>query len=238
MEKIISKEVLNGTEKFIIVYSPTSFLKSEALLTFLKAHPKIMVPFQEFKGKSKSFYETFDSYFYILEKDLTSLIKVLKFKFLKTNFEVLGKISGKEILKLKASFNESLNTCFEVGGHYRLITGEFKNLIVKLVEVNQEDTICHYSLLGKDYFLNVELSALDKVPERDLAPKQKKHEFMDYLERSKKMGERKAIVIDGSYVLHRSMHKHSNLYVRRTKKFIGGFYGFYFNLLKIKELFV
>ena len=228
---------INEKVNYKIVHTSFSFAQRSDIVSKIKDDFPVEIPFLEFGGVSEDIKEAFDTYLYIEDTDnFEETFRNLAGRFAHVRFSDLGPISGEELVTLvKSCEDESVSNIIE-GEYYQIASGPLRNLIVKCISPSIEDKFVkvEYEILGE---IKVDLISINNLSNliRQL-PETREYSFMSLVESAKDSGFKRAICIDGSYVLHREIHGYHNMYTSKNRRFIGGCYGFYFTLLKLKEL--
>jgi hypothetical protein len=126
----------------------------------------------------------------------------------------------------------------QLGKIYKILYGPYRNLQVRLDAVNGEHAEVSYDLLKERRSMTLSLGALELYE----GAINFEGSFQNLMTTAFKNGQKGAIIIDGSYALHRSMYGYHTLYTKPLPdypqgRFVGGCKGFYFELLHHKELF-
>ena len=216
------------------IYVSVSFQDNPAFVKGLKTKFKIEIPYVDLDNLNRSLKESLDSYFYIENnEDFVNTYKLICKKYPKVSFTVLGNIRGKDIFSF-------FNTCkldnietFKVGDRVKVIEGELKNLSAKVSAVDKESVEIEFPLLNGTKRIVCKISELilneNYTPFEASKFKSLEKKFLD-------KGLKYAVVVDGNNCLLRSMRNIPDKY-NSNANYVGGFIGFYFSLLKLKEMY-
>lgn len=217
------------------IYVSVSFQNNANFIQSLKNNFKMEIPYCDLKELTPELKESLDSYFYIEDTpEFIGAFKKLCSKYPKVSFTVLGRIRGKDIFSFFNICKEENVVTFKTGDNIRLISGEFKGLIAKVSSVEGENAIIEYPLLKEKKLKTVPLNSINKhsADYSDLVVNQFKNLEKQYV----KNGVFRTLLVDGNDCLHRCI-KNNNVKYNGNRIFIGGVFGFYFNLLKLKEIY-
>lgn len=227
--------------EYNLLYAQTSFQSNPDLLKELKSEcPYVEHPFLDSNILPTEIKEMFDSYLYIEKtEEFDDLYRDLLTKFPALEFTVLGTLEGREILRSLGSCEDVTIKNIKVGKRFKVTQGKYKNLEVQIIEVFPDDkaVIGEYVLIDKGKYIKLPFSRIEEIPETKLDPA---NDFVNYKKSFFKSGRKNAIVIDGSWVVYRSMlsSNYSTVYTGTgTQRYVGGAQGFYFHLLKTKQMF-
>lgn len=222
-------------KEYILIYSPISFYKNKNLFSKIKKDFKFEIPYFDIPFLSEEMRNTLDNYLYLeVNEYVKNILTILNHKYRPFRFIDLGKLFGEEILKLINNCISEVRDAIKIGDYYRIDKGHpLSNLIIKVVSIKEDIVLgCFHTYQG-ERSIEVPISKI-KIFKNPYIIKPK---FINYLRREQDMGNYRAIIIDGHNILYKSMFGFKNLYRSRDHKFVGGAYGFYFTLLKLKELF-
>ena len=142
----------------------------------------------------------------------------------------LGSIKDHKMFRFVTSIREASQQEISLGSIYQITEGEYRNLIVKAYSLDEKGkVVCRFPILGKIRELHVDISRLTQF--RDLNRLKRKGNFRNLTMKDK------AFVIDGHNILYRAIYSYPDKYSAFSGKYIGGGYGFYFSLLKIKTMY-
>lgn len=227
---------IESNKRYLLIYVSISFKNNLNFLKKLKKEFGFDIPYVDIPCLSEELRSVLDSYIYLEESLVVkNIFSILYQKYKQVSFTDLGYIEGKEIYKLVNScVSDALNS-IKVGEYYKIIKHSLKNLIIKVVHIGDYFVVGEYTVLDKIKRVEIpiaNISSFDNIyqVERD-------SQFINYMELGKKMGEKKAIIVDGHNILYRSMFGYNNKYTAKDRIFVGGAFGMYFSLLKLKELY-
>ena len=149
----------------------------------------------------------------------------------------IGTETGKKLQSLSNSIKNKIEKQIleesQKTGLFKVTKGDYENLVVELKQFGKEKSKCVAYIFGKDYPLEIESKYLEST-DIDLEVFRFGENYIrtDFLENSKR-----EILLDCNYLLFASIAIHNSLFSKDRNSYVGGSYGFYFNLLKIKMLF-
>ncbi len=176
-------------------------------------------------------------YLFIETSIFDSQLDLFKKSFPGIYVKVLSSESGKKLCSLQTSIEdkvkEDLIKDVKVDQLYKVIRDDLYGIIVELKEFNKEKCKCRAFAFNKEIDLEIEPQFLE-ISQVDYEVFRYSDNFIrfDYLEGSKKY-----LIIDGVYLILWSMINYPSKYNSKTEDYIGGFFGFYFTLLKLKQLY-
>lgn len=226
--------MIDATTKYRLVYTSVAFAKNVPFLRKLRDSYNIEIPFLDVEMLSEEMRAAFDTYLYIPEDEVadTTFTKISR-SYPQVTFTHLGSVPGREILKMLDACAFEVSSNAQVGQHYRILSGPYRNLIVQMVERSDERATVQYSLFKETRNLSVSIANLVSIT----PPPDSHFGFTNLLEQARQMSQHYAIIIDGNNALYRNMFGYSQLFTRLENRFVGGAFGFYFTLLKLKELY-
>jgi len=197
----------------------------------------VEIPFLEFGNTTDEMKESLDSYIYIKDSDgFKEIFQGIISKYPQIQFTHLGTIPGSDVCSFMDTCEEHVTDSITEGLYYKLTKGNLQGLVLRAEGIEDDKFIGTYMILGRDREIRVPVGDVKYVKNYPYE-KQDSH-FLDYVGKAQKMGFKKAIIIDGDNVLYRNIFGYNKMYTTRTRKFVGGAFGFYFTMLKLKELFV
>lgn len=224
---------ISADTTYRLIFAQLSFARNEPFLKKLQATHGVEIPYLDYAHLPAEQRDHLDTYTYLPDdEDFRARYSKLNRSYPQVGFTDLGRVSGKSILDMLGAAAPNNAETLQIDAHYKLTAGPFKNLQVQLTSVAGEDAVVRYPLLGSERTLHIPTNHLELI-ETPLNPWSGFRNLMD-LEVSR--GNRNAVIIDGSFALHRAMYGNDKLYTK-SKKFIGGCSGFYFDLLRLKELY-
>lgn len=216
------------------IYVSVSFHDNINFVKTLKETYGVEIPYLDLDTLNPELQDSLDSYIYL--KDDESFVKTYKklcSKYPRISFTVLGRIRGKNIYKFFDICKEENTQTFKPGDKIRLVSGEFKGLIADIREIQGVRAVIEYPILKEKKTRTVPLSEIGSFEDSfDLFADQ----FKDIEAQYKSKGMSRHLIIDGNDALHRCIQNNNNKY-NGKKQYVGGFYGFYFTLLKLKEFY-
>lgn len=228
--------MIDKSKKYLLIYAAISFKNNLIFLNKIKKEFGFEIPFLDISCISDDLRSVLDSYLY-LEQSLVNkaLLAALYTKYKQISFTDLGYVDGVEIYNLINNCIDNVVNSIKIGDYYKIIHSDLKNLIVKVVGIKKD------SIVGEFFVMNearrVEVPISDVCLFNNYINVGLESQFINYVEESKKMNKRKAIIVDGHNILYKSMFGYSNHYTAKNHIFVGGAFGTYFALLKLKELF-
>lgn len=216
------------------IYVSVSFKNNPNFVKSLKENYRAEIPYVDLNTLNPELQESLDSYIYLEADDsFVKTYKKLCSKYSKISFTVLGKIRGKNIYKFFNICKEENTQTFRPGDKIRLVSGEFKGLIADIKEIQGDNAVIEFPILKEKKYKTVPLSEVGSFEDSfDLFADQ----FKDLESAFRNTGACKNLIIDGNDALHRSIQNNNNRY-NGNKQYVGAFYGFFFNLLKLKEFY-
>ena len=142
----------------------------------------------------------------------------------------LGSVKDHKMFRFVSGIREASQQEITIGAVYQITEGEYRNLIVKAFGVDEKGkVIVRFPILGKVRELHVDISRLTRY--KELSRLKRKGSFKNLIMKDK------AFVIDGHNILYRAIYSYPDKYSALSNRYIGGGYGFYFSLLKIKTMY-
>lgn len=226
--------MIDANSKYRLVYTSVAFAKNLAFLRKLQDSYNVEIPFLDVEMLSEEMRAAFDTYLYIPEgPHADDTFSKITRSYPQVTFTHLGTILGREVLQMLESCAVEVSSNAQVGQHYRILSGPYRNLIVKLVERDADAALVEYPLFKETRNLTVSVANLVSIA----PPPDSQFGFNNLLEQAHEMSQHHAIILDGNNVLYRNMFGYSQLFTRLENRFVGGAFGFYFTLLKLKELY-
>lgn len=236
--KPVTAPIVSATDRFALVYTNFSAQEKPEIVKRIKAKfPEILFPSVDFNIASGSeLSELVNSYIYIRVTDKSrhlSLLSMLQKGLVHNEFKMVGQITGKEVLKFIQSYSEQTAKKFSPGDMIQVLSGPYKGVKMPVLTSEKDRVYCSVQILGfKKVFelghADVEKAEVDPLPESP---------FQNFVHLSRKTNMRKALVIDGMYLMFRSVFGYPNLFAKNNTIYVGGAYGFYLTLLKLKTLY-
>lgn len=226
--------MIDKSKLYKFIYVSVSFADNPNFVKRLKENFEIEIPFLNMKDLNRNLKESLDSYFYIEQNEkFVDIYKAICKKYPKISFTVLGSIRGKDVFSFFNACEKANENFLKIGDIVKLVEGDFKNLSAKVSSINKEIVEIEFPLLKKAKKLTCNISELvlqDSIQQLEFG------KFNNLEKKYRDKGVRNAIVIDGNDCLLRCMHNIPDKYNSKGD-YIGGFMGFFFNLLKLKEIY-
>lgn len=196
--------------------------------------PEIEIPFL-YESLDQESKDNFNSYLYIEESKFHNVFNGLVRDHMDITFTDLGIINGKEIYKLISNCENIIKSKVDTSKIHRVLSGEYKNIHVKIEKVKEGTVICVFEVLDKERRIELNISNIEEMDKVFHVDEDEK--FKNYVQIAQEEDNRKVVIVDGNYVLHRSMLEYKYIHQKSNDIAVGGAFGFYFTLLGIKELF-
>ena len=223
---------IQADKKYHLVYTALAFGRNEQFLRKIQAQYGLEIPFIDY-DLPVELKEALDTYIYVSEDGgFQTVFNKLRRQYSQVNFTHLGLVPGIEILKLMQSCEATVQRHIAIGSFYRIIQGDLRNLQVQLLSHDENEGKVGFQLLGEQKELDIPLAALELID----APLNPWAGFRNLMTTEFDRDNKNAVIVDGSYALHRAMFGNDKLYTKK-KRFVGGCSGFYFELLRLKELY-
>lgn len=215
------------------IYVSVSFAENPNFVKNLKENFPVEIPFLELDVLNTKLKESLDSYFYIEANDkFVEIYKSICKKFPKISFTVLGSIRGKDVFSFFNVCKQANLETLQIGDYVKVLEGELKNLTAKVCGVETETVEIEFPLLNTTRNAKLHLSEI--LLQENHVPF-KLNKFRSLEEKYQHLGEF-VVLIDGNNCLLRCMHNTPDKYNSKGD-YVGGFIGFFFTLLKIKEIY-
>lgn len=227
---------IESNKQYILIYVSISFKNNINFLKKIQKEFGFEIPYLDVPVVSEELRSVLDSYIY-LEESLNTKNIFLKLyqKYKQITFTDLGLIPGKEIYKLINSCISTTLNSVKVGEYYKLIKHPLKNLIIKVISIEGDFVVGEYTVMNEVQHIKVPITKISSF--KNIYQVEKDSQFINYMELARKMNKKKAIVVDGHNMLFRNMFGYDTKYTAKDHIFVGGAYGMYFSLLKLKSLF-
>jgi len=223
---------INSSKTYTLLHTQISFARNVPFLKKIKEQYGLEIPYIDFPKLTPELQDALDQYIYL--EDLPSAkesIHRLCHQYSTVSFTVLGKVKGKEILDLIKSCLDELKSSVIVGDTYKILNGPLKNLHVIIQGTEGEYAHVTYEVLNETRKLTLPITHLAETPA--LNPEKGFRDLLTEARNLKKFG---AVIIDGSFSLHKSCFGYDTVYTKGGR-FVGGCQGFYFDILRYKELY-
>jgi uncharacterized protein YkvS len=216
------------------IYVSISFLENPIFAKGLKEKFNVEIPFIDLDCLNIKLKDSLDSYFYIEDNEkFMEIYKNICKKHPKISFTVLGSIRGKDIFSFFTACKEANLNTVRVGNYVKIIEGALKNMTAKVSKVEGEYLEIEFTILNT--LRKLELHVSEVILQENYTPLEL-NKFRNMELKAEKQGNVNAIIIDGNNCLLRSMVNTPNKYNSKNV-YIGGFMGFFFSLLKVKEFY-
>lgn len=226
---------LNRSAKYQLLFTQLNFSNNIAFLKRLaQSIPALEIPYLDYLDSAESTLEAFDSYIYLLDQDgWREAYTDLQRKHPKLTATHIGAITGEQALKMVDAATDQRRAESAPNDYFKILSGPMRNLVVQLDRVEGETAHVHHTLLKERRDMTLPITNLGPSE----APPSATEGFTNLLDQNQAAGNKRAIVVDGSYALYRAMFGYSTMYTRAGSKFVGGAFGFYFTMLELKELY-
>jgi hypothetical protein len=219
----------------LIYTSDIDFKNSVKTIRKIKENcPEVEIPFL-YDSLDQESKDNFNSYLYIEESKFSNIFNKLIQSHMDVTFTDLGRIDGKEICKLITDCEHVIKDKVDTSKIYKVLSGEYKNIHVSIEKVKKDKVIGVFEVLDKERKIELNVSNIEEMDKVFHVNEDEK--VKNYVQIAQEEDNRKAVIVDGNYVLHRSMLEYRYIYQKSKDIAIGGAFGFYFTLLSIKELF-
>lgn len=226
--------MIDKSKFYKFIYVSISFSDNPTFVKNLREKFPVEIPFLDMDNLNKVLKESLDSYFYIESNDaFLNIYKSICRKYPKISFTILGNIRGKDVFSFFDACKKENTNIFKVGDHVKLIEGDLKNLSAKISKIDKEKVEIEFPLLNGTKTISCNIS--DIILHENYTPLEL-NKFKDIEKKYKEKGVKNVLIVDGNNCLQRSMYNIPDKYNSKDN-YIGGFFGFYFSLLKIKEMF-
>ena len=217
---------------YVLLHTQISFARNIVFLRKIKELFTLEIPYIDFPKLTPELQDALDQYIYVLNVPGVEItIHKLCHHYSSVSFTELGKVMGSEILGLIDSCLEELKSSVIIGGTYKILSGPLKNLHTIVRDVEGEYAHVSYETLNCSREITLPITNLEET-----VPLNPEAGFKDFLADAKKSGRHGAVIIDGSFSLHKSAFGYDTVYTR-AGRFVGGCQGFYFDILRYKELY-
>lgn len=220
---------------YSILYSQIPFSRNLGFLRNLKRRiPELYIPYIEEDALQEESRETFDSYVYVENNEGTRDV-LWGLQKVAPHFTKLGSESGEVLSRMLESCRVRALCDLVVGDLYQINHGVLRGLIVLLESISDAGVArCLYRGLSGVEYLDLDPQQL-VVVDSSLPVGVLKGVFEGKVKEV--VVPRRALVLDGSNVLFRSMVAYPRQYAGATGKYVGGAFGFYFTLVALKTLY-
>jgi transcription antitermination factor NusG len=234
----MTPQEINPTDTYIIVFSDFQPSKKIAVVKKIKeTFPEVLFPSVDFNIKGVSeLSEVFNNYIYIKVVDKKrhhTVINTLRKGLSSNEFKPIGTLKGAELAKFFTNYKEDAERLFKPGDYIQVRAGEFSGAKFPVQTVDKDKVYCSIQILSFQKTLSFDISNVQATEVEQLPP----NPFINYEKIGQQMKQRTAIVIDGTFLMFRSVFRHSNLFAKLNTKFVGAAYGFYLTLIKLKTIY-
>lgn len=226
--------MIDKAKFYKFIYVSVSFADSPNFAKGLKEKFPVEIPYLELDCLNTRLKESLDSYFYIEDtSEFTAIYKDICRKYPKISFTVLGSIRGKDVFSFFSACKKANTETLSVGDFVKVIAGELKNLTAKVSKVDGEQIEIEFPLLNT--IKNADCHTSELLLQENYTPLEL-NKFRNMEKKHEKHGYQSVLIVDGNNCLLRSMRNTPDKYNSKGD-FIGGFLGFFFSLLKVKEFY-
>lgn len=218
---------------YALLYTPVAFSANRAFLDRVQAiAPQVEIPFLE-PNLPAEVEEALDTYVYLPHSpEVPRILARLNRSFPQVGFTNLGSVCGREVLAMLQTVAEEVDSNTNLNHWYKVRSGPHRNLTVQLkaVDAQTETATVAYRLFNEERLLHLPVSNL-------VSTEQPTNPFIGFQNLIETSPVQKAIIVDGDNALHASMFAYNTTYTRKGQRFVGGAYGFYFTLLRFRQLY-
>lgn len=221
---------------YMAMYTGQNYRSNPKLVTEIQqAVVGILIPAVDAIGDA-DILESLDGYLYIEVSQYLNVLTTLQTLHDGHKPNTLGRVPGSQLVKMYSSVVNRTKQRIEIGRPHKVFSGTLRNLIVTPVLMNENGkATCVFPITGRDRIIHMDPQNLVKVEDPAQA---NPGIFLKNLPlEASKAGINRFIVVDGHYFLWRAMYGHSSMYTTKDRRFVGGAYGFYFTLLKFRQLY-
>ena len=230
---------VEATDTFMLVYSTFNPLEKIELVNRLQAKfPEIIFPQVNFlNGGSEGMEDVFQNYIYIKaikgSNKHTLILEIMRKGLQGHTFSVLGEVRGSSLLKFIDACKNQSSKKFKAGEFIQVKRGQFAGIKLPVLSSEADKVFCEVEIFS--YKKSFEFQASDvELTEVEMLPA---NPFINYIEASKEVNMRKVIVIDGMWQMFRATFRNSTLFAKGNTQFVGGGFGFYLSLIKLKTMY-
>lgn len=180
--------------------------------------------------------DALSGYLYVeASKNSFDNLKSAKNKFPGTRFTPIGAVPGVQLSRMSKKVGKKAKESIILGKFYKVKSGQWKNLVGMAETYDGKSVILKVRIVDSFKYIPVDVSSIALAP-----PERQSIERLYFnMDGSTNAiyNYRKAIIIDGHNALFRNVFGYPNYYNKATGAYIGGFFGFFFTLLKIRQLY-
>lgn len=224
--------------KFSVLHTGVEYRTDKAKVLRVKEAHELIVPSLDAVGTVESL-ASFEGYVFCPTENTASAVDALAFLYGcdKRDIDVLGIVSYEEISNMLEAASLRIDRDIDFGQAHKIIEGEYKGLFVTplLIREHTGNVVCSYQVTGVDRLVDVPPQSL--VKEQDPYEEISDNFLIDIRSEALKQGVRRVLVIDATYLTMRSIFTYDRMYKTSDGTFVGGRLGFYYSLLKMKQLY-
>ena len=206
-------------QSYHVLYASSSVSKVGKLLSKLSnKYPALVIPYLYLVDKiSASDLENFEQYLYYpynIQPPVKNLVRSLSRICNAVDLGVVDRDS------LVGMYNfESLRGGIKKGSTARVLVGPWKNLLVKVDSINNNEASCSYRVLNEIKIINTPTSSLKEV---EAVPNTSLDSFISFEKNSIADRSAKVIIVDGYNSFFHHLYGYDNMYRSRDSMMIGG----------------
>lgn len=229
-----SSLLIDPQSRYRLIYTSVAFSRNTPFLTKLRDQYGVIIPFLDYHTLSQEMRDAFDTYLYLPDSPQSDdTLSCITRAYPQVTFTLLGTLPGRDITKMLDTCVNEVTSSLQIGHHYKILTGPYRNLVVKMESYTQDLATVSYQLFTHHHTITLPPHQLTPTS----PPPDPQFGFTNLLEQAQQMSHNNAIIIDGNNALYRNMFGYSQLFTRLENRFVGGAFGFYFTFLKLKELY-
>lgn len=226
--------MIDKAKFYKFIYVSVSFSDKLNFAKTLKEKHPVEIPYLDMPHLNPVLREAIDSYFYIEDGPLfPDIYRTICRRHTKISFTVLGQIRGKDIFAFFSSCAKANISSFQVGDFVKVVEGSLKNLSANISAIMRDRIEISFKILNEVRKVSLKISQV--VPQESYAGLTL-NAFKSMEEKYLQKGIQRALILDGNNCLLRSMCNNPAKFNSKNQ-YVGGFIGFYFSLLKVKEMF-
>lgn len=230
---------IESNNKYVLIYVACSFEENIGFARNIAKNFGAEVPYVYDDIIESEVRDHFDSYIYIEDNyNFDVVYREICRMYYGMVFTVLGKVSGDQIITMLQKCRVIIRNNIETGVYYQVMSGEYKNLVILAKQVLDDDTVIgNYQVLGEVREIQENIINLRRYENKEYVNFSQKLQLTNLQEKAFTSGEKRAIIVDAYNVLYRNFFNYDKMYTAYDNKFVGGAFGFYFTLLKLKEFY-
>lgn len=223
---------IKNYENAYFLYSSVSFAENVKVAEKIKKLiPDIIIPYIDFSNLSAEIKEAMDCYLISLDSNCEKIIKDINSKIHICVYNV-GHINSRQMKKFYDVFSQNIGEYLQKGKLYRIISGDLKNLIVKIEDIDNDNIKVSYTISSDIHYLRECSNNLTQYENTEEV-----YNLTEVKNFKNLLRDNLAIVIDGDNLLLKAIFNNPDLYTIADNRYVGGAYGFYFQILKIKQMY-